>query len=99
MLEEYPIDLFDDATQGNSCGEGDMIKVVEDKATHFRVGLGIGTNSKAELIVVCVLMFLASTLKHKNIKFLGDSKCVIDWLARKAHLDALKLVACKKKIE
>ena len=51
---------------------------------HFWLGLGSGTNTKAELVALWALLRLARELNIDNISILGDSMAIIGW-AGKEH--------------
>ena len=44
------------------------------------MGLGAGTNTRAELLSLWALMWLANRLQVEELQVLGDSLAVIDWV-------------------
>jgi hypothetical protein len=63
------------------------------------LGVGQGSNTKEELLVVWALLLVARTLNISNLVVGWDSKCVIDWLNKKADLQVLNLSYWKAKVE
>ena len=51
---------------------------------HFWLGMGAGTNTKAELVALWALLRLARELNIDHISILGDSMAIIGW-ANKVH--------------
>ena len=58
--------------------------VARNHVFHFWLGLGSGTNTKAELVALWALLRLARELNIENISILGDSMAIIGW-ANKVH--------------
>lgn len=84
LLPNGIIGTFDGAVQGGICGGGGTLTVAYNHCFHFLLGLGFGTNTKAELVALWALLRMAREQKIDNISILGDSKAIIGW-ARKEH--------------
>jgi len=50
------------------------------------VGLGRGTNNKAELLSLWTLLWIAKRLACTELQVLGDSQAIIDWVNKKANI-------------
>ena len=48
----------------------------------YNIGLNcrLGTNTRFEVIFLCTLLFCANKLGLKEIRVLGDSRVVLDWI-------------------
>jgi len=71
---------FDGAQQGGRCGGGDTITLFDGRIYHFKVGLGAGTNTRAELLSMWSLLWLVRRFECEEIQILGDSLAIIDWI-------------------
>lgn len=56
------------------------------------MGIEQCTNNIAEIVVVWLLLYWAYHLDISLLDIYGDSKIVIDWLARRSSITALNLV-------
>jgi len=68
------IGTFDGAAQSGRCGGGGNITFHEGRIYHFKVGLGAGTNNRAELLSLWALLWLAKRLDCDEMLVLGDSQ-------------------------
>jgi len=50
------------------------------------VGLGAGTNTRAELLSLWALLWLANKMACDEILVLGDSQAIIDWINGKSQI-------------
>jgi len=50
------------------------------------VGLGNGTNNRAELLSLWTLLWIAKRLECTELQVLGDSLTIIDWVNQKATI-------------
>ena len=78
------VGTFDGAEQGGFCGGGGTLTVASNHVFHFWLGMGSGTNTKAELVALWALLRLARERNIVNISILGDSMAIIGW-ANKIH--------------
>jgi ribonuclease HI len=60
---------------------------------------GKGSNTRAELMGAWASLTLAHRLSISDMILLGDSKIVIDWLKKKANLQAVALESWKERIK
>ena len=79
------VGTFDGAAQGGNCGGGGTLTVANNHHFHYWLGMGSGTNTKAELVALWALLRLARELNIDHISILGDSMAIIGW-AKKVHL-------------
>ena len=77
---------FDGAAQTGICGGGGTIILLDGRIYHFMAGLGRGTNNRAELLSLWTLLWTAKRLNCNEIRILGDSQAIIDWVNKKARL-------------
>jgi len=88
---------FDGAAQqnGNLCGAGGVIKIVDMSKYKWTLNCVRGTNTRAELMGAWATLILALRLSILDLHVLWDSKIVINWLNGKgtimvANLDGWK---------
>jgi len=77
---------FDGAAQLGICGGGGTIYLPDGHMYHYKVGLGSGTNNRAELLSLWSLLWLAKRLGCTELKVYGDSKAIIDWINQAASI-------------
>jgi len=72
---------FDGASQGSPgiCGSGDILYLSANYDICFKAAFGQGSNNRAELCALWVLLNLALDRGVKSIQILADSKLAIDW--------------------
>ena len=78
------IGFFDGASQNGFRGGGGLLLSIhnQNKNFGFWIGLGRGTNNRAELLALWALLKLARLLFCPNLKVYGDSKIIVDWASR-----------------
>jgi len=74
------IATFDGASQGGICGGGGTITLLDHRTIHYKVGLGAGTNTRAELLSLWALLTLARRLDCNELQVFGDSQVIVDWM-------------------
>lgn len=57
-----------------------MLHLTQSHAFHIKMGLGRGTNNRAELLAVKDLLLFSIEKGCKNIQIFGDSLLVINWI-------------------
>jgi len=77
---------FDGAQQGGRCGGGGTISLIDGRIYLLKVGLGTGSNTRAELLSLWSLLWFARRLDCEDIHILGDSKTIIDWINGENHI-------------
>ena len=92
LSRHIAVGTFDGAAQGELSGGGGTISLVDGKIYHFKVGLGKGTNNRAELLSLWSLLWIARTLHISELEILGDSKLIIDWVNGKNSLRQVALL-------
>ena len=73
------------------CGGGGTITLMDGRIYQFKVGLGEGTNFRAELLSLWALLWLAKRLKCEIFQAFGDSLGIIDWVNEKSTIRNLAL--------
>ena len=69
------------------CGCGMVIVINKD---HFLyICGGLGSNTKAEILSLFGLLFIASHFGVSDISIFGDSKIIIDWLNGLSNLQVI----------
>jgi len=77
---------FDGAAQLGICGGGGTITLQDGRIFHYMVGLGNGTNNRAELLSLWTLLWIAKRLECTKLQVYGDSLAIIDWVNQKASI-------------
>ena len=67
------IGTFDGVEQGGICGGGGTLTFSDGRVFHFKVGLGAGTNTRAELLSILSLLWATKLLHCDEIQIFGDS--------------------------
>jgi len=91
---------FDGASQNNGtiAGARGIIKTLDSTIIKWIYNCGSGTNSRAELIVAWATLLLADHMSYYNIRVMGYSKVIIDWLSKKGRLQVSSLDGSKNRI-
>ena len=88
ILEQETIDksipwgYFDGAAQGdlNVCGAGVILHLDNEHFFRLRLGLGEGTNNKAGLLTLYMLLIFAHENGVHGIQIFGDLMIIINWI-------------------
>ena len=87
--KSYPWGYFDGAAQGDliRCGAGAILHLTENHSFRLKWSLGEGTNNKAELLAIFMLITFAHEKGVRHIQIFEDSMLVINWLnnAQRCH--------------
>jgi hypothetical protein len=81
----FPDDIatrfFDGSSSQNGvvCACGVVLKLLNGNVFLLGLNVGSGTNSKAELLGLWVLLFFSRVQKLEHLQVYGDSKLMIDW--------------------
>jgi ribonuclease HI len=91
---------FDGETQsiGQQSGAGGVIRNFDHSIYKRTFNCGVGTNTRAQLLVVWATLTLATRLDIRDIKVLGNSRIVVDWLNHKGNLQVFSLDCWKDRI-
>lgn len=73
-----PADYFDGAEQQGICGCGAWSKLDHKEQYHIFWNGGPDTNTKAEILALWSLLWVAYNLQLKTLHMYGDAKSVID---------------------
>ena len=77
-----PWGFFDGASQNNLCGGGAILNLDGNQSFELITGLGEGSNNRAELLSLQLLLFFAAEKGCRTIRIFGDSLNVINWVKR-----------------
>lgn len=93
-----PWGFFHGACQGVPalCQIGAVLYLNQSHVYWMRYAMGRGTNTKAELSVLCTLLHLASSVGIEKIQIMGYSKAAVDWANAKSSLENMRLDNVKK---
>jgi ribonuclease HI len=72
---------------------GGLIKITHNNYYSWTFNCGPGTNTRAEFLGAWATLYLAARLCIENLKVLGDSSIVIEWLGSRGKLQAFSLLA------
>jgi ribonuclease HI len=99
-IDEIPTAWFDGAAlaNGTRSGAGGLIKTSHNTFHKWTFNCGPGTNTRAKLLGAWATLYLATRLCIETLQVLGDSSIVIEWLSGKGKLQAIALMAWKKRI-
>ena len=75
-----PIGYVDEASQdnGDKCGAGVILKVINESVFKLSLGCGKGTNTRGELLALWCLFCFAHEKHFTHLQVVGDSKVIID---------------------
>jgi len=91
---------FDGASQvqGTRCGAGGVIFISPSLNNCWKLNLGVGTNTIAELVGLWALLYLARYFGLTHLQVCGDSEVIINWFEGTQCLNVLYLVFWKERI-
>jgi ribonuclease HI len=92
---------FDGASQVNGAlgGAGGIIKAQDSTIIRWMYNCGSGSNSRAELIVAWATLVIVDLVSYHNLRVMGDSRVIIDWLSSKGRLQVSALEGWKNIIQ
>ena len=73
------------------CGVGCVLHLSHDHFFRRKLGSGIGSNTRVELLALWVLLKFSKDKGVHDIHIVGDSKVIVDWFLGKACLEFLVL--------
>jgi ribonuclease HI len=82
--QSQPWDFFDGASQNNgeSCGGGVVLFLTQNHYFKISMGLGPGTNNRAELMALKLLLLFVVDKNISSLQIFGDSLLVISWIQK-----------------
>ena len=75
----FPCGFFDGASITSSAGVGFCLFLKENHHLDFAIGIGCGTNTKAELLGLWALLKSSQMMRIPLVKIYGDSQIIINW--------------------
>ena len=87
----WPIGYFEGAAQEGYCGAGFVIKMISHEIIKGWMKAGCGTNSRAELMALWDLLYVAKKFGLKQSSIAGDSQMIIGWAKGESDFQALLL--------
>ena len=76
---DYPCGFFDGASTKNVGGVGLCLHLNESHSFEFAMGVGLCTNTKAELVGLWALLHITQMMGIPTLKVFGDSSVIINW--------------------
>lgn len=68
-----------------------VLHLSSDHYVLLKLGAGLGTNTRVELIALWILLNFARNKGIHHLQVVGNYKVVIDWFKGKAQFDSLPL--------
>lgn len=78
LVQHSTVGYFDGAAHGGFCGAGMMIRIQPDITYILGLGIGRGTNTRAELLALWGLLRFAKDIDLHELLVLGDSQVLGD---------------------
>ena len=89
----YPSGFFDGATTKNLRGVGIYLLINQSHFFCIKLGCGLSTNTRVELLSLWVLLFFSKETGIPSLHVYGDSSVIINWENDKEKISALNLDA------
>ena len=86
------VGYFDGAEQGGFCGVGMLIRVNQTMSFRLKLSIGLGTNTKSELLMLWGLLYFTKIKEILPNMVLGDSKVIVDWERGSYNLHTIQLL-------
>ena len=83
----YPVGYFDGAAQLGLGGAGLVIFISETHYLTFSVGVGLGTNTRAELLALWSVLKVSNMMGVPLNQIFGDSMVIISWENKHSALE------------
>ena len=87
----YPCGFFDGATTNSKGGAGVFIAINNSHVISFKLGCGLSTNTRAELLAFWTLLVVAKKMGLPLKKIHGDSPVILNWEIGKPVLSSIDL--------
>ena len=87
----YLVGFFDGAATEGKGGAGVYLAISSDHFFHIKMGCGLSTNMRAELLALWALLYWEKALGLPSLYIFGDSLVIINWALGKEALSCLTL--------
>ena len=91
LVYDYPVGFFDGASANKTRGVGVHIILSNEHYFHLKLGCGLSTNTRSELLSLWVLLVFAKLIGLPYLHIRGDSSTIINWFNGKAALETFEL--------
>ena len=88
----FPCGYFDGASCNKIAGASFCIFLIDSHFLEFSLGVGYGTNTKAELLSLWALLHTSHMMGIPLVHVFGDSQVIINWARGSTALSLPKLV-------
>ena len=88
----YPCGFMDGASKCMTAGAGFCIFINETHRLEFSLGVGHGTNTKAELLSLSALLLSSQMMGIPLTHVYGDSQVITNWVRRSTELSPPDLI-------
>ena len=85
--------FFDEAVIVSNGGAGVCIWINEQHYVEIKLGCGLGTNTRAQLMALCDLLSIAKDIGFPYLHIFGDSSMIINWARDESTLSIVNLEA------
>ena len=92
-LKHFPMDFFDGAATDSKGGVGVCIWINEHHYIEMKLGSGLSTNTRAELLALWALLSIAKDIGFSYLHIFGDSFVIINWAKEESTLAIVNLEA------
>ena len=75
----YPCGFFDGASTSSAAGIGYCLHINENHRLEFALGVGHGSNTKAELLGLWAVLHTSQIMGIPLARIYGDSQVIINW--------------------
>ena len=86
----YPIGFFDGVSTNNHEGTGVYLVISKEHFYYIKMGCGLSTNTRAELLALWVLLTFSKLLGLPYLHIRGDSFSIIKWFNGMVKLSAIR---------
>ena len=87
----YPSGFFDGATTSNIGGADFTLHISSSHYFHVKLGCGVSTSRKVELMALWSLLFFAVSIGLPTLSVFGDSQVIKNWANSMAWLAVVDL--------
>ena len=87
----FPVGFFDGASTNRMGGIGVQLLLSKDHYLCFKLGVGLSTNTKSELLALRTLLHYAKIMGLPNLHIHGESVVIINWFNQRSALTLLTL--------
>ena len=89
----FPVGFFDGDATDTSQGARVYILLSESHQLHIKMGCGISTNTRAQILALWAIMYISKDIELPYLHVFGDSSAVINWEKDLSSLSILNLDA------